>query len=201
MSRRRRNGIIAVCVLLTILLIRLDNGGFKKRFQFKANSNEQVKVGDLEKYHEKSFTVVKIVDGDTIDIDIGDGEFDHTRIRLWGVDTPETKKPGAEVMHFGPEATEVTTRLSLGKRVRLYLDSKSTRGKYGRLLAYVQLPGGEFLNEVLLAEGYAYADLRFRHNFYYKYQQLEASARGQKKGLWEKVTREQLPQWLQERKK
>jgi len=83
----------------------------------------------------------------------------------------------------------------------VYLDAtEHTRGKYGRLLAYVQLPDGRFLNEVLVAEGFAYADLRFRHIFYHKYPRLEASARSRKKGLWEKVTRDQLPKWLQRKK-
>ncbi len=200
MSRRRRNGIIAVCVLAAIILIRLDQSTVRNRGQSEPKSEEQVKAGDLEKYHEKIFTVTNVVDGDTIDIDAPDGKFGHTRIRLWGVDTPETKKPGAPVMYFGPEATEFATKLAIGKQVTLYLDSKRTRGKYGRLLAYVQLPDGRFLNEVLLAEGFAYADLRFRHNFYYKYQQLETIARGQKKGLWQKVTHEQLPQWLQRKR-
>ena len=80
----------------------------------------------------------------------------------------------------------------------IYLDEGNrTRGKYGRLLAYVQLPDGRFLNEALVADGYAYADLRFGHSFYHKYQQLEAVARSQKKGLWRKVTRRQLPEWRQ----
>jgi endonuclease YncB( thermonuclease family) len=56
------------------------------------------------------------------------------------------------------------------------------------------------LNEVLLADGFAYADVRFRHSLYNRYKQLESAARGQKKGLWAKVRREQLPEWLQEKK-
>jgi len=67
-------------------------------------------------------------------------------------------------------------------------------------LAYVQLPDKRFLNEALLTEGFAYADLRFRHSFYYKYQNLQASARRQKKGLWPDVKREQLPEWLKRKK-
>jgi micrococcal nuclease len=102
-------------------------------------------------------------------------------------------------MYFGPEAADFTTKSSLGKQVTVYLEEHSTRDKYGRLLAYVKLPDGKFLNEALLAEGFAYADVRFRHSFYHKYQQLEAAARSQKKGLWEKATRDQLPEWLQER--
>jgi len=51
-----------------------------------------------------------------------------------------------------------------------------------------------------VAEGLAYADLRFRHSFSHKYEQLETSARRQKKGLWPKVSREQLPEWLKRKK-
>jgi micrococcal nuclease len=166
------------------------------------SEDQQQKAYDIQKFHAKSFTVVNVVDGDTIDIDIPDGKFNHTRIRLWGVDTPETKDPNLPVQYFGPEATNFTTKLALRKQapegqVTIYLDTtKRTRDKYDRLLAYVQLPDGRFLNEVLLSEGFAYADLRFHHSFYNKYQQLEAGARSLKKGLWEKVTRQQLPEWL-----
>ena len=45
-----------------------------------------------------------------------------------------------------------------------------------------------------------YADLRFSHSFFHKYIQLEAAARSQKKGLWQNVTRDQLPAWLQREK-
>ncbi|MHC4222058.1 MAG: thermonuclease family protein, partial [Planctomycetota bacterium] len=124
-----------------------------------------------------------------------------TRIRLWGVDTTATKQPGKPIMYFGPEATEFTSKLTAGKEVTIYLDTqKRTRGRYGRLLAYVQLEDRRFLNELLLLEGFAYADLRFRHSFYHKYIQLEATARSRKRGLWEKVTHEQLPEWLQKKK-
>ena len=140
--------------------------------------------------------VTRVIDGDTIDIDIPDGQYEHTRIRLWGIDTPETKSEKAGVMYFGPEATDFTRKLTLGEMVGVYLDKQNrTRGKYGRLLAYVQLPDDKFLNEVLLSKGFGYADVRFRHSFYNKYRQLEAAARSQKRGLWEKVTPEQWPQW------
>ncbi len=197
MSRHRKAGIITLCLLLAAIFIWLDHSLLKRRWQQQPKSEEQAKAYDLEKYHKKMFTVVKVVDGDTIDIDIPDANKNHTRIRLWGVDSPETKSQYSSVMYFGPEAAEFTTESALGKQVTVYLEEHRTRGKYGRLLAYVQLPDDRFLNEVLVAEGFAYADLRFRHNFYNKYPQLEASAQRQKKGLWEKVTREQLPEWLQ----
>ena len=188
MSRGRRTGIIIMCLLAAGLFIWLDR-------------TSQPQPGDLEKYHAKTFTVVNVVDGDTIDIDIPDSNQTHTGVRLWGVDTPETKDPNLPVQYFGPEATDFTTRLAFGKQVTVYLHNENrTRDKYGRLPAYVQLPDGRFLNEVLLSEGFAYADLRFRHIFYNKYQQLEASARSLKKGLWREVLREQLPEWLQREK-
>ena len=198
MSRRRRAGLIALCLLLAAVFIRLDHNIARNKWQRQPQSSEQAKSRDFEKYHDKIFTVINVVDGDTIDIDVPDGQNNHTRIRLWGIDTPETKHPTFGVMYFGPEAADFTKELVLGKQVRIYLDQGNrTRGKYGRLLAYVQLPDKRFLNEVLLTEGYAYADLRFRHSFYHKYSTLQASARSRKKGLWPDVTREQLPQWLQ----
>lgn len=197
MSRHRKAGITAVCVLVMVALIRLDHGHLTHRWQQRPKSEKQTKAYDLGKYHKKTFTVVKVIDGDTIDIDIPDVNHNHTRVRLWGIDTPETKNPDIDVMYFGPEAAEFTTKLALGRQVKIYLEEHNTRGKYGRLLAYVQLSDGRFLNEVLVSGGFAYADLRFRHSLYQKYEQLELSAHRQKKGVWEKVTRIQLPEWLQ----
>lgn len=182
------------------MFVWLDHSLVKHKWQPQHKSEEQA-ANDFKIYHTKTFTVVKVVDGDTIDIDIPDVNDSYTRIRLWGVDTPETKNPKVGVMYFGPEAAEFTTKLVLGKPVTVYLDEgNNTRGKYGRLLAYVKLPDAGFLNEVLLTEGFAYADSRFRHSLYNRYKQLDASARSLKKGLWEKVSREQLPEWLQRMK-
>jgi len=198
MSRRRRSVVFILCLLLIAVFIWLDHTTVEHKFQRRPKSEGRLRARDFEKYHSKTFTVVKVVDGDTIDIDIPDGKYERTRIRLWGVDTPETKHPEKGVMYFGPEAAEFTTKLVLGKKITVYLEEHRTRGYYGRLLAYVQLPDVKFLNEVLLSEGFAYADLRFRHSFYNKYKQLEAAARSQKKGLWPDVTREQQPEWRRE---
>ena len=201
MSRRRRAIIVGLCLLFFCILVWLDHSDIRLRPRPEKPSAEELKSQDFKKYHAGMFTVLNVVDGDTFDIDIADGDNERTRIRLWGVDTPETKNPKVGVMYFGPEAAEFVKELTLGKEVTVYLDAeRKSRGYYGRLLAYVKLSDGRFLNEVLLSEGYAYADVRFDHSFYNKYQQLEAVARSQKKGLWENVTREQLPQWLQQRK-
>jgi endonuclease YncB( thermonuclease family) len=202
MSKRRHSTIFALCLLLAAAFVWLDHSPIRRSWQAQPKSNEQVKACDFEKYHEKTFTVLKVVDGDTIDIDVPDGKYKHTRIRLWGIDTPETKNPKTGVMYFGPEASEFTRELAFEKQVTIFLDEgNNTRDKYGRLLAYVKLPDDRFLNEVLLSEGFAYADTRFQHSFYHKYKQLEAAARSQKKGLWFKVTPEQMPKWQQEKMK
>jgi endonuclease YncB( thermonuclease family) len=200
MSRRRLTGIILLCLLVAVVFVGLDHSPVVHKRQWQPDSEEQAKARDFEKYHAKTFTVKNIVDGDTIDINIPDGKYEHTRIRLWGVDTPETKHPERGVMYFGPEAAEFTRKLTFGKAVTIYLEEHRTRGYYGRLLAYVRLPDDGFLNEVLLTEGFAYADVRFRHSYYHKYKQLEAAARSRKKGLWESVTPEQMPQWRQKEK-
>ena len=201
MSRRRRTGIVALCLLAAVLFIRLDYGRVGRGRQGRAESKEQAGVQDFQRYHGGRFAVINVVDGDTLDIDAADANSAHTRIRLLGIDAPETRSDKTGVMYWGPESSEFATKLAFGKHVRVYLDTvNNTRGKYGRLLAYVQLPGGKFLNEVLTTEGFVYADLRFRHSFYNRYKQLEASARGSKKGLWESVSRDQFPEWLRRKR-
>ena len=197
MSRRRKNGIVFLCLLAVVFFIWLDHTLIGHSRQLTPKSEEQAKASDVEKYHGKTFTVVNVIDGDTFDIDIPDGRYDRTRIRLLGIDTPETYSEQSSVIYFGPEAAEFTKKSALGKSVIVYLDAPNpTRGKYGRLLAYVKLPDGGFLNEALLTEGYAYADSRFSHSFYNKYRQLQSRARSSKKGLWQNVTPDQLPQWF-----
>ncbi|MBN1392950.1 MAG: thermonuclease family protein [Sedimentisphaerales bacterium] len=200
MSRRSRGVIFILCILTAAAAVWLDHSPIKRNWQARPESKERARSSDFEKYNEHTFTVLKVVDGDTIDIGFPDGENEHTRVRLLGVDTPETKHPEKGVMYFGPEAADFTAESALGKQVTIYLEETRTRDKYNRLLAYIKLPDGEFLNESLLNEGFAYSDARFRHSFFYKYQRLEKIARGQKRGLWKEATREKLPEWLQRKK-
>jgi micrococcal nuclease len=94
--------------------------------------------------------VVAVVDGDTVDVDwAGQRE----RVRLLGVDAPETVDPNRPVGCYGPEASAFTHRRLLGRTVGLRFD-RQRRDHYGRLLAYVELDGRRF-NDELLTGGYA----------------------------------------------
>jgi len=148
---------------------------------------------DLVKYDGQEFHVIKVVDGDTVDIDFSDHPRENTRIRLWGVDTPETVKENTPVQHYGPEASAFTRKNILYQRVRLKLEPGNTRDRYGRLLAYIYLPDGRMMNRMLVEQGYAYADPRYDHPFRKEFLQLEAAARREKRGLWKDVPPSELP--------
>lgn len=148
---------------------------------------------DQARYDGRTFPVARVVDGDTLDVDTPDGDRPRTRVRLWGVDTPETVQPDTPVQHFGPEAGKFTKSLCAGKRVTLRLEPHRTRGKYGRLLAYVVLPDGRMLNRVLVEEGFGYADPRFDHTHREDFSRLAEQARAAGRGLWKDVTEADLP--------
>jgi micrococcal nuclease len=81
----------------------------------------------------------RVVDGDTIILSNGE------KVRLIGVDTPETVRPNTPVEYYGKEASAFTKKMVEGKPVRLEYDWQQ-RDKYGRLLAYVYLMDGTFIN-------------------------------------------------------
>jgi micrococcal nuclease len=95
-----------------------------------------------------SGSVGHVVDGDTIDVALDSGR--RTRVRLIGVDTPERGQC------FFTRATNVTERLAAARRVVLQGDATQAKhDRYGRLLAYVWLPGGHDLGLQLLRHGVA----------------------------------------------
>lgn len=96
--------------------------------------------------------VTRVVDGDTIEVRLG-GKLED--VRLIGVDTPETVKPGTPVQCFGPRASHFSKRLLEGRTVRLTFGVER-RDVYGRLLAYVHLGRG-FVEAMLVRRGLARA--------------------------------------------
>ncbi len=148
-----------------------------------SESKDQVKQIDKPEYKEKSDKpkrdvriAIKVIDGDTLETN------DKKKVRLIGIDTPETKHPKKPVEFFGKEATK---KLIEGKEVQLEYDVQKT-DKYGRVLAYVYV-GGIFVNAWLVENGYAKAST-YPPNVKYaeKFRELERKAREEKKGLWNK---------------
>ena len=130
--------------------------------------------------------VIRAVDGDTLAVTL-DGDDRELKVRLLGVDTPETVDPRKAVQCFGKEASAFTKSLVDGKRVRLDADPLADEvDKYGRLLRNVVLEDGRDVNALLIQEGYAYAYLSFPLNPLRKTQlkRLQTEAEEAKRGLW-----------------
>jgi endonuclease YncB( thermonuclease family) len=131
--------------------------------------------------------VVYVSDGDTIGVRIGRNV---ARVRLLGIDAPETKDPDGSVKCYGPEASALATRLMpRGTVVTVLTDpSQDRRDRFGRLLAYVFRPGERTpINETLVAEGAARVFV-FRRNRPFRrlaaFRAAEQSAKESRRGLW-----------------
>ena len=196
MSKRCRGFIFILAVAVVIGAVFLDRGALKSVRQRLVESKQRGPDG--QKYHGKTFTVVNIVDGDTFDLDIPDGEHETTRIRPLGIDTPETKHPKYPAMYYGSEATAFTEKLVLNKNVIVVIDTVSrSRDIYGRLLCFVTMDDGADFGTELIKNGFAYADLRFEHGRFDQYTKLQKRAVKDRVGLWDKVEKKQFPKWLQ----
>ena len=124
--------------------------------------------------------MVRVIDGDTIEIEIAGQLF---TVRYIGVDTPETKHPTLGVQPYGPEASERNRQLVESKTVYVERDVSDT-DRFGRLLRYVYVDD-VMVNEVLVQEGYARVstyppDIRYVARFI----TLEREAIVAGRGLW-----------------
>jgi micrococcal nuclease len=131
--------------------------------------------------------VAGVVDGDTIDVEIGGR---RERVRLIGIDTPETKKPNSPIECFGPQASAFTARmLPVGSEVLVERDVVG-RDDYGRLLGYVHLVDADgapttFVNLEIVERGFA-RPLTIEPNSTYAREFARAASRAERGelGLW-----------------
>jgi micrococcal nuclease len=135
-----------------------------------------------QSYHENVYEVKRVIDGDTILLSNGE------TVRLIGVDTPETKHPDKPVEYFGEEAYRFTKKMVEGNMVRLEFDWQE-RDRYGRLLAYVYLLDGTFLNAEIIKQGYGFAYTKYPFKYLDEYRDHEREARENNRGLWNKEIR------------
>lgn len=129
-----------------------------------------------------SLQVKRAIDGDTIELE------DGRKVRYIGINTPESVDPRRGVQCFGKEASAFNRELVEGRAVRLEKDVSET-DKYGRLLRFVYLEDGTFVNERLVSEGYAaaspYAPDISKKDFF---KAAEMKARQEGRGLWSPAT-------------
>ena len=170
----KKSGIKYATVLILIvsglLLKNFDNNGTKSTALPDTVNNKTI---NMEKHK-----VTRVVDGDTFVIE------NKEKVRLIGVDTPETVKPNTAVQYYGKEASDFSKKLLAGNYVYLEKDISNT-DKYGRLLRYIYLEDGTFFNELIIKEGYAKVstyppDVKYVDVFI----QAERFARENNKGLW-----------------
>jgi micrococcal nuclease len=125
--------------------------------------------------------VLKAVDGDTLNVKYMNGAY---KVRLLDIDTPESVKAGVPVQAFSKEASRYTEKKTINTDVKLIF-GKGLKDKYGRLLAYVILKDGSFLNAQLVRYGYARAEILAPNvefaDYFYK---LQEEAVNDKIGLW-----------------
>ncbi|MBI4064800.1 thermonuclease family protein [Candidatus Gottesmanbacteria bacterium] len=141
-------------------------------------SHEATNTAVLGKRASEEYArVIRVIDGDTIEIEGG------RRVRYIGIDTPETVDPRKPVECFGREAAGENRRLVEGKEVRLEKDISDT-DRYGRLLRYVSI-NNQMINDVLVRQGFAHAssyppDIKYQEQL----RDAQREARENGRGLW-----------------
>jgi micrococcal nuclease len=128
-------------------------------------------------------SVTKVIDGDTLIVNINDKE---ESIRLIGIDTPEINDKRKKVKCFGEKATERVKELVENKKIRLEVDeSQENKDIYSRLLRYIYLEDGIFLNKKLIEEGFAFEyTYKIPYKFQTEFKAAQKMAEEEKIGMW-----------------
>lgn len=178
--RRTRRIPRTMVVVLGIAIFLLQRTGVWDRIQ---NQIDAVIPTQSVTEDDGQWRVIRVVDGDTLLLQ------NNERVRLIGVDTPETKHPTKPVEPFGPEASSFTRRAVEGKVVRLKFD-REKRDRYQRLLAYVYLDDW-CLNEELIRAGYSRCITRypFDRSMKARFKLAEDDARVSQRGIWSRSLR------------
>lgn len=132
--------------------------------------------------------VASCLDGDTFKLR------DRRVVRLAGIDTPELNKRDRKPQYYARESAAILTAMTRGQKVRMQAAGQEAKDRYGRLVAEIFLPGGESVNEAMLAQGAAF--------FYYhagldadlvrRLQNIQSRAISERRGMWAHIL--SLPQ-------
>ncbi len=176
MSRRRKKAQTAVVAgILTLLFAVVQNQGYFKPVAKKVVESQP-----------GLYQVTSFADGDTFTVDMNGTK---EKVRLIGVDTPETHDPRKSVQCFGQAASSFTKNLIGQNRVRLAADPTNTdRDRYNRLLRYAYLPDGRLVNAEIIKQGYGFAYVYFPFEKLDEFRAYEKEARQKNLGLWGECT-------------
>jgi endonuclease YncB( thermonuclease family) len=169
----------AALIIIALLVLADRNGWLLVR-----------QVDDLTTYHGVTARVTRIIDGDTLEVDLYDAlnRTPSTRIRLWGIDCPEIGRFGESDQPWSREATTLASSLLNDRSVRLFLEPHQQRDSFARVLAHVEVADDRrSLSEALLEGGFAKADDRWAHSRLTRYAQIENLARRRAVGMWSKT--------------
>lgn len=212
---RKKIKILSSCfaLLLLIAAVLLSDSRSSYLSPFTKNNSESDSVQELEQVEYASVTpavtpkeesameevfgestsegaetyrVTKVVDGDTLEVD----DSENSKIRVIGIDTPETVDPRKSVQCFGKEASNKAKEMLLSQFVTLVADeSQGNKDKYGRLLRYITLSNGSDFGLAMISGGYAH---EYTYSTPYQkqaeYKQAEIDARNENLGLWSTST-------------
>lgn len=128
------------------------------------------------------YRVSEVYDGDTVAVQM-DGRTE--KVRMIGVDTPETHKPNSPVECGGPEASDFTIKQLSGAEVRLEADKiNQNRDRYDRLLRYIYLKDGTLFNKLLITEGYGTPYTTYPFEKKVEFVEAGNEAKLANKGVW-----------------
>lgn len=178
-SRRSKTWPVLL-LILAVLLVR-----YWRRSQFEPTHTLQV-----PQIQEGEYDVVRVVDGDTLIIrapdsqEVGRRIGKEMRVRLLGIDCPETVKPNHPVETWGPEASKFSQDFVASGRVSLRLDDRRV-DRYGRYLAYVYVDR-QMLNEELVRQGLARVSIYpgDSESMGRKLRSAEDEAKQLRRGIW-----------------
>ena len=180
--KKQITGIItsAIVIVMTFLL---DRFGIIDVSEYLSINDEQNYTSDqtFSLNEARYYNVVRVVDGDTFVIDYN-GK--NEKVRLIGIDTPESVHPNEEKnTEFGEAVSNYSKKMLTGKKVQIEFDVEQ-RDKYGRLLAYAYVDG-QMYNKVLLEKGYAKL-ATYPPNVKYvdEFTKIQKKARENKTGMW-----------------
>lgn len=160
---------------------------YEGRPQIIIEDPKQIRLGEKNKdpfndREDGKVEVISVIDGDTIKVSL---KGVARPVRLIGIDAPEVKSPYSEEECYGLEATEYLEHLLSDSEVLLEWDEDlPKKDKYGRMLNYVYLPEGEFVNAKMIEEGYAFFYKKESFDKEEMFLRLESKAIKERKGLW-----------------